>query len=172
MRKARIAKTTRRVIAGCSLALLIAAGGGAALAHGGGHKGGGHVGDGGDHVGNGGHGRCIDCGGSRWTSGGNWARGDERRHHHHDYHHRLPTAGNPPLHGPGSTHNPIIYHPVHGPGSSHNPIIAPMTVVRDHRRPPPHHHGPNPRCNSRNISGCEVRDHRTPPAPQCLGDLC
>jgi hypothetical protein len=30
----------------------------------------------------------------------------------------------PPLHGPGSSHNPIIYHPVHGPGSSHNPIIV------------------------------------------------
>ena len=29
----------------------------------------------------------------------------------------------PPLHGPGSSHNPIIYHPVHGPGSSHNPIV-------------------------------------------------
>ena len=32
----------------------------------------------------------------------------------------------PPLHGPGSSHNPIIKHPpVHGPGSSHNPIVAP-----------------------------------------------
>jgi hypothetical protein len=29
----------------------------------------------------------------------------------------------PPLHGPGSSHNPIVYHPVHGPGSSHNPIV-------------------------------------------------
>jgi len=28
-----------------------------------------------------------------------------------------------PLHGPGSSHNPIVYHPVHGPGSSHNPIV-------------------------------------------------
>jgi hypothetical protein len=26
--------------------------------------------------------------------------------------------------------NPIVYHPVHGPGSSHNPIVI---VVRDHR---------------------------------------
>ncbi len=32
----------------------------------------------------------------------------------------------PPLHGPGSSHNPIIKHPpVHGPGSSHNPIVVP-----------------------------------------------
>ncbi len=29
----------------------------------------------------------------------------------------------PPLHGPGSSHNPIVHRPVHGPGSSHNPII-------------------------------------------------
>src|SRR5262245_30943206 len=29
----------------------------------------------------------------------------------------------PPLHGPGSSHDPIVHHPVHGAGSSHNPII-------------------------------------------------
>jgi hypothetical protein len=39
----------------------------------------------------------------------------------------------PPLHGPGSSHNPIIYHPVHGPGSSHNPIVYHPPIVRDHR---------------------------------------
>jgi hypothetical protein len=44
-----------------------------------------------------------------------------------------------PVHGPGSSHNPIVYHPVHGSGSSHNPIVVstskypPGTVVRDHR---------------------------------------
>jgi len=44
-----------------------------------------------------------------------------------------------PVHGPGSSHNPIVYHPVHGPGSSHNPIVVstskypPGTVVTDHR---------------------------------------
>jgi hypothetical protein len=44
-----------------------------------------------------------------------------------------------PVHGPGSSHNPIVRHPVHGPGSSHNPIVVstskypPGTVVRDHR---------------------------------------
>lgn len=38
-----------------------------------------------------------------------------------------------PLHGPGSSHNPIVYHPVHGPGSTHNPILATKPVVRDHR---------------------------------------
>jgi hypothetical protein len=36
----------------------------------------------------------------------------------------LPFPG--PLHGPGSSHNPIIAHPpLHGPGSSHNPIVVP-----------------------------------------------
>jgi hypothetical protein len=42
------------------------------------------------------------------------------------------------LHGPGSSHNPIVYHPVHGPGSSHNPIVRSpgKTVVRDHRKKP------------------------------------
>jgi hypothetical protein len=48
-------------------------------------------------------------------------------------------ANPPPLHGPGSSHNPIVYHPVHGPGSSHNPIVNTGskwlrgTVVHDHR---------------------------------------
>jgi hypothetical protein len=31
-----------------------------------------------------------------------------------------------PLHGPGSSHNPIVLHaPLHGSGSSHNPIVVP-----------------------------------------------
>jgi hypothetical protein len=50
-------------------------------------------------------------------------------------------SGGNKLHGPGSSHNPIVYHPVHGPGSSHNPIVSKSggnalpvgTVVRDHR---------------------------------------
>jgi hypothetical protein len=51
-------------------------------------------------------------------------------------HQHKPTV---PVHGPGSSHNPIVYHPVHGPGSSHNPIVVstskypPGTVVTDHR---------------------------------------
>jgi hypothetical protein len=28
-----------------------------------------------------------------------------------------------PVHGPGSSHNPIVYRPVHGQGSTHNPIV-------------------------------------------------
>lgn len=80
--------------------------------------------------------------------------------------------GTGPVHGPGSSHTPIIYHPVHGPGSSHNPVSAP--IVRDHRRPP--RRPPSQaalRCRHHwNAPGCNVRDHRTPPAPQCYGDLC
>jgi hypothetical protein len=35
----------------------------------------------------------------------------------------LPFPG--PLHGPGSSHNPIVAHPpLHGLGSSHNPIVV------------------------------------------------
>ncbi len=31
-----------------------------------------------------------------------------------------------PLHGPGSSHDPIVRHgPLHGAGSSHNPIVVP-----------------------------------------------
>ena len=46
-----------------------------------------------------------------------------------------------PVHGPGSSHNPIVYHPVHGPGSSHNPIVSSSgTVVRDHRGPCGHYY--------------------------------
>src|SRR5437763_17194449 len=70
--------------------------------------------------------------------------GDHDRDHHHsggsnhdgDHQHK-PTG---PVHGPGSSHNPIVYHPVHGPGSSHNPVVlstskyAPGTVGRDHRK--------------------------------------
>ena len=39
------------------------------------------------------------------------------------------SATNGPVHGQGSSHNPIVYHPVHGPGSTHNPIV--------HRTKPP-----------------------------------
>ncbi len=51
--------------------------------------------------------------------------------------HSGPITTSQPNHGPGSSHNPIVYHPVHGPGSSHNPILATKPVVRDHR----HHDG-------------------------------
>jgi hypothetical protein len=43
-------------------------------------------------------------------------------HHHHRHH--------GPLHGPGSSHNPIAYRPVHGPGSSHTRLFTiPCTAL-------------------------------------------
>jgi len=39
----------------------------------------------------------------------------------HEHHHQHHDHG--PLHGPGSSHDPVAYHPVHGQGSSHNPIV-------------------------------------------------
>jgi hypothetical protein len=33
-----------------------------------------------------------------------------------------------PVHGAGSSHNPIVVHPVHGPGSSHNPSSKTQTA--------------------------------------------
>jgi hypothetical protein len=61
--------------------------------------------------------------------------------HHHHGSDQDETTSKVPVHGPGSSHNPIVYHPVHGPGSSHNPIVSKSggnalpngTVVRDHR---------------------------------------
>jgi hypothetical protein len=55
--------------------------------------------------------------------------------------HSGPITTSQPNHGPGSSHNPIVYHPVHGPGSSHNPILATQPVVRDHRNPGDHRGG-------------------------------
>jgi hypothetical protein len=82
-------------------------------------------------------------------------------HHHHDNCNGNSNCGSakppPPLHGPGSSHNPIVYHPVHGPGSSHNPIV----------RPPPHGSGSKPVVKTGNGTkrhciprGTVVHDHR------------
>lgn len=178
-----IAKASLHLIAGFSLALLVAAGNNAAFAHGGGHNGGDHFSNGGDHFGNdgdhvsnGGHGRCINCGAGHGVGGENIDSNYWRHHHHH-------RTGSGPgglgrVHGPGSSHNPIVYHPPMQPIPK--PIIGVgpakptgTTVVRDHRTPQPHGGRRfNPNCNQHNITGCEIRDHRTPPTPQCYGDLC
>jgi hypothetical protein len=53
----------------------------------------------------------------------------EQHHHHHGPLHGPGSSHNPiayhPVHGPGSSHNPIVHYPVHGPGSSHDPIVCP-----------------------------------------------
>lgn len=95
--------------------------------------------------------------------------------HHHYRHHGDGWAsgsgdgpfGTGPVHGPGSSHNPIIYHPAQS-----------KTVVRDHRRPvprPSHLTYREIMCRKGHLSYCSpdrIRDHRTPPGTQCYGDLC
>ncbi len=73
-----------------------------------------------------------------------------------------------PVHGPGSSHNPIVYHPVHGPGSSHNPILETKPVVRDHRHGNIHGGGPNG-GNSSPQGGVTVTNGRNQ-VPTKLGD--
>jgi hypothetical protein len=63
-----------------------------------------------------------------------------------------PIVWHPPLHGPGSSHNPIVWHPpVHGPGSSHNPIVwhPPLHGAGSSHNPivvPPDCNDPNTLC--------------------------
>ncbi len=156
-----VAKTRLYLIAGCSLALLIRAGCGTAWAHGGaGHS------DGRNHLSavgglsrkgvadNFGHDSCLGCGGGP-ASGTHYTGHDIDGAYWGHHHHRSRGPGDlGAVHGPGSSHNPIVYHPVHGPGSSHNPIIAPAAVVRDHRG---HSHAPVI------PPGSVVRDHRPLP---------
>lgn len=156
-----VTTTGLHLFAACSLALLVAAGGGAALARGGGgDHGGGRFGNSGDDFSSKVHSRCIDCGGThlgrRNIDGNYW------RHHHH--HHGTGPGGLGKVHGPGSSHNPIIApatvvrdHRLH----SHSPVIPPGSVVRDHRRyhPTPHHG-----CRDgywKNCAWGNVRDHRS-----------
>jgi hypothetical protein len=151
-----ITSSALRLIAGCSLALMSAASSSVVFAHGGHHDE--HQNVGSERHGNAGHG---------WS--------DRGEHHRHQHHH--PKR---PLHGPGSSHDPVVYHPpvkpISKPVAGAGPAKpAGTTVVRDHRTPPPRPHGPgrvNPHCNKGDITGCTVRDHRTPPPTQCLGDLC
>jgi hypothetical protein len=150
MRTATSVKASLRLVAGCSKAVLFVAGG-TAFAHGsGGHNGG--------NNGNGGQYRTSSWGphhkGNNYNSMGshhsiNWSDNDNHRHHHH-HHHKI-TRTRPPVHGAGSSHNPIVYHPpvktivgvrkpVFGPakpkplpvGNRQGPLPN-GTVVRDHR---------------------------------------
>lgn len=151
-----IARTTLYHLAGYSLALLFAAGS-VAFAHGGGSH------NGGDHFSNGGHGRCIDCGGKqiggRTIDSGYW---HHHRHHHHHHHTGTGPGGLGTVHGPGSSHNPIVYHPGHGPVVRDHRRPVPAPVVRDHRTPPPVRDHRKPSV---------VRDHRMPHA-LCGGPFC
>ena len=141
------ARRVLRLAAGCSFALLLAAGG-AAFAHGG-HNGGGH--GGGDQHHSSHHdnwNRSGHNGQHASNHGGDWG-GDHGWHHKHHHHHHHKSASN----GPGGL------GPVHGPGSSHNPIVAhppkvpkPVVTVGPVKPPPPQHYVRHLRCD---------RDHRT-----------
>ena len=60
-----------------------------------------------------------------WGGSSGWHNWDR---HHPPRLHGPGSSHNPiirdPVHGPGSSHNPIVKHPVHGVGSSHNPIVT------------------------------------------------
>jgi hypothetical protein len=145
--------TFRHFVAACSVALLVTGGSMAALAHGGG--------GGGAHHERGNHNMApngSNAFGGRNIDGAYWSH-----HHHH--------PGNGPgglgaVHGPGSSHNPIVYHPpvrpvrppVAGVGPAKLPRPVNLTfcqfqesggVLRDHRSNSdingpcprlPHHH--------------------------------
>ena len=145
----RITSATRRVIAACALAMLIAVGGGAALADGGSHNGSGRFSAGGP-------GHCMECT-SDW-SGDTWSGGDERRHHRP---YPTLTGVEPPLHGPGSSHDPIVDHP-----SGFRPPVVKVGPAKPLPSPVPHtslycrdHRGFKSMPN--------VRDHRNPYHSRC-----
>lgn len=104
-----ISKPGLHLIAECSLALLIAASSGAALAHGGSHNGGSHSGSG------------IQYRAS--NTGGNW--GGKAVFHRH---YRAIMSNRPPLHKAGSSHKPIVYHP--------GKIRPPIATVGPKKLPP------------------------------------
>ena len=164
-----------RFVTGCTCALLIASG--TAIAHG--HN---------YHSGGGGQ----DSHSSMHSSshGGNWGGDHGWYDQPHQRKYKSADAGPGslgPVHGLGLSHNPIVTktQPVvrdHRNGSSNGGYPYDHKCLRvvggpfnggcyipsfNHHHPRP----PNPQCNKRDASGCDVRDHRNPP-PQCYGDLC
>jgi hypothetical protein len=122
MMAASLAKSSLRVVAGCSLALLLAVSG-PASAHGG-HN---------DHGSHNGH-----------SDHDNRRSKKEAHEHHHHHHHHHKKTGIGPVHGPGSSHNPIVAHPPKipkpvtvvanpKPGKSPTQKYPPGTVIHDHR---------------------------------------
>ena len=121
---ASLAKTFLCVVAGCSLALLVGMNG-PVLAHGGSHN---------DHGGHDGH--------SDHDNRRSKKEAHEHDHHHHHRHHKKTGIG--PVHGPGSSHNPIVAQPPKipkpvtvvtnpKPGKSPTRKYPPGTVIHDHR---------------------------------------
>lgn len=151
-------KTLRHFIVACSAALFVAAGGAGALAHGGNQHN--NNSGGGNSGGKAGISKpvrsgCVDC---RKKIGGrnvdtNWWL----KHHHH----KTGPGGLGKVHGPGSSHNPIVYHPpkriypspiVHVGPPKMVPVPCGWGVHRCHH-PPPSSKGGLP-------VGAVVHDHR------------
>jgi hypothetical protein len=95
-----------------------------------------------------------------------------QRHHHHHYYYYYCDNGDMSsgkCAPSGTRGGPGGLGKVHGPGSSHNPIIVPSqptVTVRDHRGQPPDRSSVGPQrtsqtCTKTNQRGCIV-DHRTP----------
>ena len=153
-----VAKTGLHLIAGCSLALLVGAGCGTAFAHGGGHNGGanqfsnggGQFSNGGDHAGNFGRGRCLGCGGGL-ASGTHYTGHNIDGTYWHHHHTGSGPGGLGTVHGPGSSHNPIIYHP------PVRPVRLPIAGVGPAKLPK----NPNPTFCSLVHAGAKVREHRS-----------
>lgn len=145
MRTALRETALRHVFVACAVALFVGGGSVAAFAHGGHHH------DGGNHddIGR----RASDGLGGRDVDGGYW------RHHHH--HRGNGPGGLGTVHGPGSSHNPIVYHP------PFRPARPPIAAVGPAKLPP------NPRrhltfCGLQ-YAGADVRDHRSYRTPCMRG---
>jgi len=80
--------------------------------------------------------------------------GAQAKNASHDQHH------NTIAHPSSEHHKKKVTGPVHGPGSSHNPIITPTgtTIVRDHRGG-----SGDPVVRDHRDGDPDVRDHRTVP---------
>jgi hypothetical protein len=65
-----------------------------------------------------------------------------------------------PLHGPGSSHNPIVVHPVRRRGPIHPPIAYPVAKAPDRNKSHMSY------CDLRQ-SGVQINDHRTTSSEWC-----
>jgi hypothetical protein len=117
--------------------------------------------------------------------GDGWEDSDSHYHHHHHHHDDDKGPGGlGPVHGSGSSHNPVVGHPAPTPvvRDHRKPKVVrdhrKPKVVRDHRKPKnvrdprARGFGSNLHCNKRDTTRYKVTDHRTPPKPQCYGNLC
>jgi hypothetical protein len=133
----------RHFFAACAVAVFVTGGSAAATAHGGG-----------SHHDGGSHGDMARLGSN--ALGGRSIEGVYWDHHHHH-------PGNGPgglgtVHGPGSSHNPIVYRP------PVRPVRPPVASVGPAKLPKS---GRNRTFCELQRSGVDVRDHRSA-SPRCV----